>query len=180
MNAKNPTLTNPARGLQYALGDTYDHANVTREDIYPHATVEWRGATVTVEMRASRYTFARDDHDAAPEWSDWRIYVERCDPWQTDTARGRIADAVRPLVQDWLQTRDYHAARASGLADVVRAEIRESNYSTDRARLVFDRYRDEMHTADVDHLGALLDARDTYNALQAQPLPSRDRTPANA
>lgn len=155
MTAKDAVLESV--GSHYVNLGSYgsEAGTADKEELYPLFTATWRGQPVRVEMRVDRYK-----HSSG--WSDWRIYAGgayntdtsassgqpgfRGDP-VSDTARSRLGDLCKPLVEEWLNSPAYKASRAHAFQHAVRRELANDlrpSYGTDRAKRLLELNRSEL------------------------------------
>lgn len=76
---------------------TYD---ASREEVFLYFTTTWRGEEAHVTVEANRYRHSEG-------MSEWRIFANDCRKTEhgthhTDTAKRRLSDMLRPIVETWL------------------------------------------------------------------------------
>ena len=137
-----------------------------REQVFGYFKATWRGEPVIVTMQADRYT-----HSSG--LSDWRIYAEQArsfDPERnggrgddlTDTARGRLSDACKPLMAAWLDSDEYAPSLANAVRNMIVREMKDRHTST--APRLLETYGDRLTATQHDAITTALAARDAYHA----------------
>lgn len=142
-----------------------NRGQLEKEEVFPTFETTWRGAAVTVQMKASRYR-----HSSG--MSEWRIFAEHTRDEHgnalTPLARGRMSEQLRPLVEAWLTTEEYAASRRQAFANAVQREfydLRPSHHDdipTHNVRRLLATHASELSPAVLERFTRAADAFDAY------------------
>jgi hypothetical protein len=150
MNVKDLTQTR-AGGIHVSLEPG---GKVSREEAYLGFKFTWLGKVVNVDVTADRYMASHwDGNDREDRLTPWRVIIRSAyGSSLTDLSR-RAADAViEPLVQTWIASSDYIAARQLAYSHAIGRAIGEERFDATRARRVLDAHSHELTLADKARL----------------------------
>lgn len=127
-----PALTATGHSVEFDYRQQLDN-----EQVYLTFETEWRGQPAVVRMQADRYR-----HSSGI--SEWRYRVDEARGADTSdgrrgadlsgTARSRLSDQLRPLVEEWLGSEAYETSRDEAYFDAVRRMVREARPYPDPMR----------------------------------------------
>lgn len=146
-----------------------------REEAFFYFESEWRGRAVEVCLEANRYGVIRD---GSPGMSEWRVVTHDCryldddgnriSTWEetpTDTAKQRLGEAARPIVEAWIEKNEY-AAESRGLYEALISNADANAYGLDVWRRKVEKLRDRFDVDQNQALARIEAAWQEWNAAQ--------------
>lgn len=135
--------------------DFDQHGELHDETVYPVCTATWRGDEIEVRVRASRYR-------SSSGVTSWNLYVDKCNPGVTETARAALSEACIPLAEAWLETADYVESRQKAYYFAIRNVLREQRHSTRDPRRLMEKHARELSGVDRARLETAIEALDAF------------------
>lgn len=125
-----------------------------KEEIFFRFETEWRGEAAFVTVSADKYV-----HSSG--WSEWRIYATevRKQEWgqyHTDTAKTRMSEVYRPVVEAWLKSDAYTASRQRAFEHLAARVLEDLDHERDIPSVYrfIEEHRLEMTEEFVQNLDA--------------------------
>lgn len=147
------------------------HLEVGKETVHLTFEAVWRGRPVVVTMQADRYVHSNG-------WSEWRVYAERAredvgpngglGADLTETARHRLSDEFKPVVEKWLESDEYTLSARMAVVGALKALAGRLRYDSRDLRTAVNANRKRLTAADAKQLLGVADAYDAFQtALEA-------------
>lgn len=168
---------------------TIKRDGIEREEVYLWFLASWRGEPAAVTMQADRYSCGTREEVAAGRLSPWRIYATEArtksdDPGAfgahlSDTARHRLSDACKPLVEEYLAGAEYLETRRAAIGRAVLAGVDDLRLylssPTGDLRRRLEAHRAELEPAAAELLERAADAIDAARAVYLEAAAAVER-----
>lgn len=126
-----------------------------KEEIFFRFETEWRGEAAFVTISADKYGYNGE------KMSEWRIYCTeaRKHEWgqyHTDTAKARMSEVYRPVVEAWLKSDAYTASRQRAFEHLAARVLEDLDHERDIPSVYqfIEAHRSEMTEEFIQNLDA--------------------------
>lgn len=130
-------------------------------DVYGDAVIEWRGAEVTLPLKATRY------RSTAGLDKTWRVTVAHVpyDVNLSDIAMRAIYAVIDAPMLAYIGSDGWNAHIQHATFSAIRSTLREERYSTDGTRRLIVRQAANLTTEQAETLTTAADHLDAFHAL---------------
>lgn len=151
---KNGTVDLNARGV---------HFGEKREEAYFTATFTLpRVGNVSATYIADKYVCWSETGE---KWTDWRIIRQGPIAGVGPKTEGSVRELVEPVIEAWLASDAYTAAKRIALAQYVIRTLRDGRYGISSGKRAFDQYRSELSFFDQTRIASAIDHLEAAEAL---------------